>query len=139
VTAEPGTHLLLDVAEADRIELVQRLELASRIPPLCCQGREASDLRLVDRTRDPIFWPNGHGGILLVTTHCWSTVGPALSRTAVAAGRRNLYGYRPIRPASPGHCRSNTHGHDGPTRPQVRRNLRRQSGAHSQRCAPRQT
>ena len=48
VAAEMPAGLALDVGKARRTELVQRLELAVRVPPLPRHRREAVDLGLVD-------------------------------------------------------------------------------------------
>ena len=51
VAAELGEHLFADIGEPDGIELVQRPELAVRVPPLFGHGGEAGDFVLVDGGR----------------------------------------------------------------------------------------
>src|SRR4051812_45717722 len=50
VAAEPGTDRVADIADADRVVFVQRLELAARVPPFRRDGAEAGDLPGVHRT-----------------------------------------------------------------------------------------
>ena len=49
IAAELLADLVADIGNADRIELVQRLELAGRIPPFRSHGGKAVHFRLIDR------------------------------------------------------------------------------------------
>ena len=58
IAAEARRHLVADIGEANRIELVQRAELSVRIPPFRGQGGKAFHFAGIDR-RSPVLWLSG--------------------------------------------------------------------------------
>src|SRR5690606_6651066 len=57
ITPEPGRDMVADIGQANGVELVQRAELAVRVPPFRCQRRKTLDLAGIDGASSDI----GHG------------------------------------------------------------------------------
>ena len=62
VAAEAGADRVADIADANRVVLVQRLELAARVPPFRRDGAEAGDLPGIHRIRWAAFGSGFSGG-----------------------------------------------------------------------------
>src|SRR5262245_15164593 len=53
VASEPPAKLIANISEPDRVDAMERLERAVRIPPFACEPREAGDLVPVEVTICP--------------------------------------------------------------------------------------
>ena len=73
VAAEAGTDRVADIADANRVVLVQRLELAARVPPFRRDGAEAGDLPGIHRAAAGSGFSGGGGGKSRWGRYWWQT------------------------------------------------------------------